>query len=363
MTKNNILFAENGITDQNTGYGYASESLIPYLKKDGLKIIRPKYYDNYAQEIIDIQKIINIGYQCMETSDAEVIISHSTPDNFIQSNNNYTIGFTYWEQNKLPSDWIDSFNKVNEVWTTSKEMRNVFIDSGVSRPVYDFKLGVDPKIFYPKKRSPGSQFVFMSMGSPSTRKNTQMAVEAFLKLFEGNDSYKLIYKSSGPPDARIMDGKSIVSSIYNHPQIEVVDKLLSLEELGKFYDRADCLIYPTGGEGWGLIPFQSIAKGIPTICTNALACTEFADMSVPLDYSWTSRNCHGIYGNAGMFAEPNFDDLCDKMLYVVNNYEHVSEKTFDSSKYINKNMTWEKVSKEYSDRLWQILKNTKKHLF
>jgi hypothetical protein len=63
----------------------------------------------------------------------------------------------------------------------------------------------------------------------------------------------------------------------------------------------------------------------------------------------------GLYEGAGMWAMPSFDDLCDKMLYVTNHYEEVSEKTYSSAVYINENMTWQKVAKGYSDRLCQIL--------
>ena len=56
--------------------------------------------------------------------------------------------------------------------------------------------------------------------------------------------------------------------------------------------------------------------------------------------------------------KPNFDDLCDKMLYVANNYEEVSDKTYQSAEYINKNMTWEKVSQKYIARCWEVLKET-----
>jgi hypothetical protein len=67
----------------------------------------------------------------------------------------------------------------------------------------------------------------------------------------------------------------------------------------------------------------------------------------------------GIYENAGFWAKPNFDDLCDKMLYVVNNYDKVSKKTFSSAEHINKNMTWEKVSQPYIKRAWEILEEVK----
>ena len=66
----------------------------------------------------------------------------------------------------------------------------------------------------------------------------------------------------------------------------------------------------------------------------------------------------GRYSNAGQWGEPDFDDLCDKMLYVANNYEEVSDKTYESADYINKNMTCEKVSQKYIDRCWEVLKET-----
>jgi hypothetical protein len=66
----------------------------------------------------------------------------------------------------------------------------------------------------------------------------------------------------------------------------------------------------------------------------------------------------GRYANAGQWGEPAFDDLCDKMLYVANNYQKVSDKTYQSAEFINQNMTWEKVSQKYIARCWEILKET-----
>jgi glycosyltransferase involved in cell wall biosynthesis len=121
------------------------------------------------------------------------------------------------------------------------------------------------------------------------------------------------------------------------------------------YNSVDCVLYPTSGEGWGLLPFQSIAAGIPTICTNATGCTEYAELSVPLDYKWSKINMSGIYENAGEWAEPSFDDLCDKMLYVTKNYDKVAEHTYKGSLEIAKKFTWQKVIEKYKRRLCRIL--------
>jgi len=75
-----------------------------------------------------------------------------------------------------------------------------------------------------------------------------------------------------------------------------------------------------------------------------------------LDYKWSKFNMSGVYEGAGEWAEPNFDDLCDKMLYVIKNYDDVLNKTLKGAKYINENMTWDKVTKDYIDRLCQILR-------
>jgi glycosyltransferase involved in cell wall biosynthesis len=232
-------------------------------------------------------------------------------------------------------------------------MQEVFINSGVVKPVYEFKLGVDPKLYFPIKRKPHNQFTFLSVGSPATRKNSQLSVDAFLKVFGKDENYRMIYKSNGPPDARMYFGD--MKGAIQHPRIQVIDDEYSHAEFAKLYDEADCVLFPTRGEGWGNLPFQGIAKGIPTICTNALACTEFAEMSVPLDFEWDSSTLFGRYVGCGQWAKPNFDDLCDKMKYVADNYETVSKKTYKNALWISKNMTWEKVSQPYIERIQKIL--------
>lgn len=352
-----ILWSDNQVSRISVGYGYTPDRLYDQISKSDLPIRRNS--NNTPLEISGVLDGFSIGYFTQPTDVDEIIINHSMPEAFIESSL-YSIGFTFWETNRLPDDWVKDCNRMDEVWTCSKFMQDVFMSSGVNVPVYEFKLGVDPRYFYPKKRERGYDFTFLSIGSPSTRKNSQLTVNAFLDLFDGIPNFKLIYKSNGPADARMY--KNGMIGRIDHPQIEVIDWEMTVEDLAKVYDRADCLIYPTSGEGWGNIPFQGIAKGIPTICTNATACEEYAHMSIPLDYEWSDYKMTGLYSGAGLWAKPNYDDLCDKMLYVTTEYDKVATKTFHSAEYINKNMTWEMVSKDYVNRLCQILKDTKAKL-
>jgi len=349
-----ILWTENGSGRVSEGYGYSSSYIYENILRKGVPAIRDIV--SFPEEFRAMGSV-SIGYFDRTQLRARVVVNNSLPDVYRKASE-HSIGFTYWETTALPKGWASFMNEMDEIWTASTFMKDVFVSSGVKCLVRSFSLGVNEKIFFPKKRERKHKFTFLSMGSPSSRKNSQMAVDAFIKLFDKNEDYHLLYKSNGPPDARLRRGGE-VSRLDSHPQITVVDYDVPEITLSHIYDKSDCLLYPTSGEGWGLIPFQAIAKGIPTICTNATSCTEFAHMSVPLDYKWSNYRMSGIYSDAGEWAEPNFDDLCDKMLYVVNNYEEVSDKTFKSANYINENMKWSDTTEEIASRLCQILKDTK----
>ena len=103
-----------------------------------------------------------------------------------------------------------------------------------------------------------------------------------------------------------------------------------------------------------MIPFDAIACGTPTICTNATSCTEYAELSVPLDFEWSNEGMSGIYQTGGKWAKPSMDDLVDKMHYVVDNYEEVKQHTLEGAIIIHKDYSWYNVVQEYKERLCQI---------
>lgn len=286
--------------------------------------------------------------------DSAVIINNVLPGAYNKSGRR-NIGYTFWETNRLPSHWVSEMNQMTEIWTTSRWAKDVFEDSGVKVPVQALSLGINKNLYFPKKRTRGEVFKFLSIGSPSTRKNSQMTVDAYLKVFGGRKDVHLVYKTIGSPDARFRPGTVHVKPIEQCENITVIDEDLSEEALADLYDSIDCVVYPTSGEGWGLFPYQSIAKGIPTICTSGTACSEYADWSIPLDFTWSSQHLFGIYEGCGEWMMPNFDDLCDKMLYAFENYDKCANFTFKNAKQNYSKMTWDFAIEGYYDRVCQIL--------
>jgi glycosyltransferase involved in cell wall biosynthesis len=335
------------------GYTYASDNISSRLKDIEVLNLEDISLSDHSVKSVSVD--INSGIKFIpEPASSKILINNCLPCDY-SYNGDYIVGFSYWETTKLPLDWVYSMNKCDEIWTTSSWAKECFINSGVEVPVYSFNLGVNTEVFHPRvtMKKDYNKFTFLHIGSPSTRKNTQLVVDAFFKLFHGNDYYRLIIKSRGEPDARNIVNGVNYGSLYSAEQVEIIDHYLTDEELAELISSSDCFLYPTMGEGWGMSPFQAIACGIPTICTNETACSEFAHLSVPLNAPLSNENQSGIYCN-GEWATPKIDDLCDKMLYVINNYSEVLEKTMHSSNFIKDNYSWDSVVSDYRERILNI---------
>lgn len=339
------------------GYGYAGYTLVNHVRSSGLNVLSPEdrpCNGKTVEQRVYISLENGLHFDPIHNYENSILVNNCLPDQYVLSGQ-YNIGFTYWETDTIPRRWRSKLQEVDEIWTTSKWVGDVFRDHFPDKIVNHFNLGIDTSIYNIHESYPeDGPFTFLHIGSPSTRKNTQMAVDAFMARFAANKNYKMIIKSIGPPDARHMCGPMKIGPLSDLKQFEVIDYDMTEEELNKLYERAHCLVYPTRGEGWGMIPFNAIGKGIPTICTNATSCTEYAEMSVPLDFEWSSSNTFGIY-QGGKWADPSFSDLCDKMQYVVDNYDEIKKKTLQSAKIIHRKYPWDKVALDYKDRLCTIL--------
>lgn len=333
------------------GYTYAAEHISSRLKDVEVVDLDDMLVKDTNVMTLSVSDMYGIRF-IPEMESCKVVINNCLPPDYTYDAD-YVIGFTYWETTRLPPEWVDQMNMCDEVWTASEWAKGVFIDSGVDVPVFSFDLGVDVDIFKYSERTVEDPFTFIHVGSPSTRKNTQLVVDAFLRLFGGNDKYKLILKSKGPPDARvIVDGQNM-GGLYNYPQIEIIDHYLLDIELADLFNKCHCFVYPTRGEGWGMAPFQAIATGLPTICTCSTACQEFAELSVPLMGEYVTTNQFGIYEN-GAWAEPDLYDLCDSMLYVVNNYEKVLNKTKYGAWFLHSNYSWDTIVDKFRKRILEL---------
>lgn len=273
------------------------------------------------------------------------------PPPYYQLHNEFNIGYTPWESTLVPDSWKYNMIQSSEIWATSNFVKEIYVKNQVHPNVQVIPHGISPE-FSIYERELNDKFNFIHIGGDNKRKNAQMVVDAFLDLYDGDLNFQLILKYNNFCYADVYLNGQIVPA-HNHPQIIGIPENFTIDQLVRLYHKCHCLVYPTSGEGFGMIPFEAIATGMPTICTNLTGCADFAQMSIPLPAEWGDADFHNhLYGfNTGDWAIPSYDSLIDLMTHVVNEYDEFRKYTMHSARIIHSEMTWEKTADKMIERL------------
>lgn len=270
---------------------------------------------------------------------------------YYQLNNAYNVGYTPWESTKIPSGWLYNMNVCNEIWTTSNFVKDVYIQNGIKNNIYVIPHGISED-FSIVERELVNKFNFLHVGGDSKRKNAQLVVDAFLELFDGDDNYQLILKYNDFCYAEIyLNGRLVQAT--EHPQIIGIPEIFSNEDMVKLYQKCHCMVYPTSGEGFGMIPFEAMATGMPTIVTNLTGCADFAHLGIPLDaeYGEATFNNHQYSTDTGLWAMPDFEELINHMQNVTSEYDLFKKHAVQSARIIHQDHSWSATADRILSRL------------
>lgn len=299
----------------NNGYGYA-----------GLNIV---------------QSLTELGHTVpFQNSKAPVQLNFSQPDHFKMHRNQYQISYTPWESTVIPLSWKSNLEVVDEIWTTSDWCANVFELNGYS-DVKVFPHGVSP-IWSPKKRIDDGVIKFLHIGEPAPRKAGQMVLDSFVSLFGDNPKYSLTIKAYGANTTRVYNNyieKNIVGLPQNvYQNVKVITDNLNEEELVNLYHEHDVLVYPSYGEGFGFIPLQALATGMPTICTSSWA--HYKKYLGPLKLKSQLIDSPWQFPHEGKVFEPNRQHLVELMREVSLNFNAYSGYYYSQATKIHEEYNW-----------------------
>lgn len=179
------------------------------------------------------------------------------------------VAYTMFESTKMPRAWTKFLNKHFAACIVPTQFcADVFRMSGVRIPIKISTLGVDSNEYSPVVRDMTEGYNFLWQGhnyDPLGRKGAGIAEQAFRELkCEGKlplDS-KLYMKYRAHRDfdmeMHYLDtGDGVIHVCATLPKNEMV----------KLYQRVDCCVNTTRGEGFGLIPIEQMAMGFPVILT------------------------------------------------------------------------------------------------
>jgi len=299
----------------SNGYGYAGSNIATSLKELGHDV--PYSYPK-----------------------APVQLNFAQPEHFKMHRGQYQIGYTPWESTKIPDKWKNMLDHCDEIWTTSDWCANVFEDNGYKN-IKVFPHGIEP-VWKPMKRKDDGVIKFLHLGEPAPRKAGQMVVDAFSALYGNNPGYSLTIKAYKSNTTRIYNNyidRNIVglpNEIYKN--ISIITDELNTEELVKLYHDHDVLVYPSYGEGFGFIPLQALATGMPTICTKGWA--HYENYLGPLGLDSEIIDSPWPFPHEGKVFEPKYQHLLELMRDVSLNFKAYSGYYYAQSTKIHEEYNW-----------------------
>ena len=269
-----------------SGYSEISRNLILGLHKIGLnfKIVIDYWWDGVAMTLeTPFARLLQFLTKKKVKSNCPVI-HLSTPNNFNLNYSGPYIGYTMFEAEGIPEDWIEPCNKISALLVPTDYNVKYFKEGGV-RNVESLPIGINTDEYSPKANKldivNAKSFKFLAVSQYTARKGFDKLLIAYLRAFTNEDDVSLIIKSYAADTSEhskeyirneVQKIVNFVSSIDNRniknmPKILLYMDLITRTNMPALYNMCDAYVLATRGEGIHLGALQAGACGKPVITT------------------------------------------------------------------------------------------------
>jgi glycosyltransferase involved in cell wall biosynthesis len=246
----------------------------------------------------------------------------------------YTVGVWCWEASRFPDSFRPAFDLVDEIWVASDYVAEVVADA-TEKPVHVFPMPVEvgpaPALTRRDLGVPEDRFVFLlafDFFSTVERKNPLALIEAFSTAFKPGEGPVLVIKTiNGKKQAGEL--RRLEQAVAAHPDIRLVDKYVSAEEMRALVATCDCFVSLHRSEGFGLSLAEAMAFGKPVIATAYSGNLAFMDEanSYLVGFGLTPVQAGSANYPVGAFwADPDVDEAAAAMRRVVEDPDEASER-------------------------------------
>lgn len=374
MNKQSILYRSP--LDSGTGYGETSRSIFFSLHNTNNYKIRlntfygsPQKFKFTPEEERIIREADKQEISLEETVSIQIITSvHYEPIS------RWNIGYGMFETDRIPSDWVDSCNRMNAIVVPSKFNADTFKGSGVKVPIYVAPNGMTLQDHHVTSK-PFSMFLdkfsLLCVGAVHHRKGWDVIFDSFLRAFPNRADVRLIVKPfiEHPPEVeylRALVQQARAKTGNYKAEIVMINRFLSESDMSRLFKTASALVSPFRGEAWGYTVFHAASCGVPVISTGWSSPCEYLnyDNSYPIPYKLvpvSNMDHNSAYLSAQLdgnhlWAEPDPDGLSQLMQHVYNNPTEALLKA-TKAKSALKNLSWEKCGKVFDQVIREVVKN------
>jgi glycosyltransferase involved in cell wall biosynthesis len=302
-------------TDSGHGYGYISHRYPSALAEAGVDVVNP--YD----------------------PDWDLSAFISTPVGWFPDFQERLVLHTMYEAWPLPKWWVQNMNRAGLIWTPSTWCRDLFLESGVTRPIMVSPYGVDADVYQPVSRRGRDGIFRVALWGDTlfSRKNVWQAIKVFIDA-DIPDSV-LEVKLSALFSRDVIGNVSVAIGPDGKPfpkNVKIVTGTWPESSIVTWLQRADVGIYLSGGEGFGLMPLNQMSTGLPIVCTYNTGMMEYltyeSAMLVPCFRGLASP---GSYEQRSEHEVPDYAVAVDMLRWAAANREaacEIGERAADRAK-------------------------------
>ncbi len=260
----------------------------------------------------------------------------------------FSIGGFVCETDRIDPEWVRVCNRLDLVTVPSTWCREAFFRSGVKTPILVVSHGIEPEYQSYKTRQRSVPFVFYNTfhaSSFASRKSLEELISCFLCAFEGRSDVVLRLRTNLSID--LMDCRNRYD-FGDLIQLDLMTEHLDTEQFARLYSDVHCTVHPSKGEGFGLVPFQSIACETPVIAPHRTGMTDYLTDSNSISLKTSGRVAgEGVGNGFGTYFSIDEDDLVDRLLYVEKNWESEYEKVCKVAPEFRQKHAWPSVLAEF----------------
>jgi len=332
-----------------TGIATANREMIKALHKLGVKI---QVTDPFRSDFEN--KGLEHFNNPIDVKDANTIFSdypQTWSDGFGK-----LIGHPIHEGTRLIPGWSQLINRMEKIFVCSEANKNLYKWNDVVIPIEVIHYGTNPELYKPAEQSGERPFTFLSVnswtGKKGDRKGTDLLIKAFDEEFKEGEA-ELILKI-GTFWQNKVDFAERVADILGHENPDIIINSEFVKEqvlVDDYYQKADCFVAPTRGEGFGMTILNAMACGLPVVVTKDVNSGHMdfcknKDSVVWIDAPEVEQGDLQFYAPGNMLAVPDFDSIKKGMRYAFENKEDLSKKALVVSHIIRENWTWEKTGEK-----------------
>ncbi len=338
----------NGPVFNATGIATSAREIVKALIKRGHQVQVTDPYNS----IYDFSKGLETVNNPIDIKDLDCSFVYDYPQFWRPMPGKKTIYHFLHEGTKIWPEWANIINRSRGEFTVpTKAIKNLFTWNGIAKPISIIPYGVSEMYKPAETKEDLEEFVFLSVnswtGNEGDRKGTDLLIKAFDQEFKDDEKVKLLLKISTFWDSKQPEyyAQQIVNITGRaNPNIMFDSNYRAEEKLVDYYQKADCFVAPTRGEGFGLTILNALACGLPVIVTkdNNSGHMDFCKDNPSVlwvDVEKMKQADPNFYVEGNLLAEPNLETLRKQLRYAFENRKNINTKLGSE---MARQWTWEK---------------------